>query len=89
MDFDVRHIAKLARIKIADDEVEELTQEMEAILSMVQNLPPLEGEGGLLNLNNQMELRPDVAVPSTPREKILQNAPQTADGCFLVPRTVE
>lgn len=89
MDIDVRHIAKLARLRIEEDNVEKISQDMEAILSMVENLPPLEDGGALLEPDNQMELRPDVATPSFPREEILKNAPQTAEGCFLVPRTVE
>ncbi|MDL2324760.1 Asp-tRNA(Asn)/Glu-tRNA(Gln) amidotransferase subunit GatC [Ruminococcaceae bacterium OttesenSCG-928-A16] len=89
MEIDVQHIAKLARLKIEEGQVEQMTKEMEAIFSMVENLPPIEGGGALLEPDNQMELRPDIVVPSTAREQILQNAPQVAEGCFLVPRTVE
>lgn len=89
MDIDVKHIAKLARLKIEDDEVEQMTKEMQAVVTMVENLPPLESEDSLLEKDNFMILREDIALASSPREEVLQNAPQTADGCFLVPRTVE
>lgn len=87
--IDVRHIAKLARLKIEDEEAQRLEQEMGAIVDMVENLPPLTGAGALLDENDIMELRPDEVKPSTPREDILKNAPHSEKGCFLVPKTVD
>lgn len=89
MELDVRHIAKLARLKIEDGEVEALAREMGAIVKMVEHLPELSGAGALLDETDTMQLREDVVQPSYPREKILENAPESTEGCFLVPKTVE
>lgn len=89
MDIDVRHIAKLAYLTIPEEKVAEFTEDMSLIMKMVENLPALESSGALLNPDDIMELRKDEIVPSYPREEILQNAPETAAGCFLVPKTVD
>ncbi|MFV0413487.1 MAG: Asp-tRNA(Asn)/Glu-tRNA(Gln) amidotransferase subunit GatC [Oscillospiraceae bacterium] len=89
MEIDVKHIAKLARLTIEAEKVESFTAEMAAIVKMVENLPELAGAGSLLEPNNTMQLREDVVAPSDSREEILANAPEKADGCFLVPRTVD
>lgn len=86
MEIDVKHIARLARLKLDDAEVQAMKSEM---VAMVENLPELTDEGALLDLDNTMMLREDTVVASYPREEILQNAPETVDGCFLVPKTVE
>lgn len=85
----MRHVAKLARLHVADEEVASLEKEMSAIVAMVEHLPALSGSGALLEPDNLMELREDVVTPSYPRKKILQNAPKAAEGCFEVPKTVE
>lgn len=89
MDIDVRHVAKLAKLRIEEENIDSFSQEMEAILQMVENLPPLDTSGGLLEPDNVMELREDEIVASYPREQILKNAPETANGCFVVPQTVD
>lgn len=89
MEIDVRHVATLARLKIDENKVDAFTKEMTDILKMVENLPPLESKGALLDPENTMCLRADIVEESYPREEILRNAPKQADGCFLVPQTVE
>lgn len=88
MEIDVQHIAKLAKLRIPAGQEEKAAAELQAIVKMVDHLPPLEG-GTLLEPDDTMELRGDVVQPSYPREALLQNAPKQAQGCFLVPQTVE
>lgn len=89
MDIDVQHVAELSKLRIPEDKLEMFTQEMTAIVKMMEELPPLQSAEALLDTENVMVLRDDVVQPSLPREEILENAPETAAGCFLVPRTVE
>ena len=89
MEIDVRHIAKLAKLQIPEDKMAQFERELSDIVGMVEKLPALTGDGSLLDETNTMQLREDVVKPSFPREEMLKNAPQSAAGCFVVPKTVE
>ena len=89
MEFDVRHTAKLARLHVAENEVETLSKEMEGIMEMMKDLPELTGKDALLDVTDTMSLREDTVAPSMERDLILGNAPNSADGYFVVPKTVE
>ena len=89
MEIDVRHIAKLAKLRIPEEKVGQFEHELSDIVRMVEKLPALSGDANLLDPNNTMELRCDEIRPSLPRDAVLQNAPKAAAGCFVVPKTVE
>lgn len=89
MEINIKHIAKLAKLSIPQEKEEKFTKEMESIIKMVENLPELSDSGALIDLDNTMELREDVVIPSSPRSEMLMNAPQTAAGCIVVPKVVE
>lgn len=89
MEIDIRHVAKLARLKIEEDQLEGFEKELTAIVHMVEKLPPLTGADALLDEKDTMALREDKIEPSCPREEILSNAPSAAEGYFVVPKTVE
>ena len=90
MKIDINHIAKLARLKMDEQQAEKFARQMEGIIDMVDNLPAIEGVATGLDPENPMVLRPDVAVMSeAKREDILANAPQVEAGCVVVPRMVE
>jgi len=86
MEIDVRHIAKLAMLKIPEEAFE---KELSGIVAMVENLPEIPSAATLLEPGNVMELREDAVVPSYPRDEMLQNVPQAVAGCIVVPKTVE
>lgn len=88
MEMDVRHVAKLSKLKLSDEKAEKFEKEMQGILKMVENLPPLE-TGVLLDENNTMTLRADVVEPSFSRDELLKNAPETAAGCFKLPKLID
>ena len=89
MDIDIRHIAKLSRLKISDDEFAKFENEMKGIVDMVNTLPKL-GEDLAIDENNVMQLRKDIAETGKfTRDELFQNAPQVKAGCLVVPKTVE
>lgn len=89
MEIDIKHVAKLSRLKVSDDEVGKFEKEMEAIIHMVENLPQLDASGALIDPENPMTLRTDEVEDLYRREDILRNAPQVQAGCIVVPKVVE
>lgn len=87
--MDVKRVAKLARLRIPEEKVAKMEADMNGILRMVENLPDLSSADALIDLNNTMELREDVIVPSYPRDEMLKNAPKAVAGCIVVPKTVD
>jgi aspartyl-tRNA(Asn)/glutamyl-tRNA(Gln) amidotransferase subunit C len=84
----VLHVARLARLRLSDEEVERMAGEMSQILEHVELMNELDLEGveptaHAVQLENV--LREDVPRPSLPREKALENAPDPFEGGFRVP----
>lgn len=89
---EVAHVARLARLGLSDDEMDRLVSELDHILDAMQALRQLDTSAipptaQVIPLQNVM--RDDVPRPSWPVEEILQNAPATRDGQFLVPPVLE
>ncbi|MBQ8135506.1 MAG: Asp-tRNA(Asn)/Glu-tRNA(Gln) amidotransferase subunit GatC [Clostridia bacterium] len=83
---EVMKIAILSKLYVAEDEIDKLTEDMGEIISFADTINNAADEGGEFdNINNLSNvLREDEVVPSLDREKILQNAKDSDDGCFLV-----
>ena len=89
MNIDIKHIAKLARLRIEDEQLDKFESEMQNIVGMVEKLPDIQDEM-TLDPDNPMILRKDVAVQDKfTRQELMQNAPQVKAGCLVVPKTVE
>lgn len=88
MEIDIKKIAKLSRLAIESEREEKFQKDMQNIIEMVERLPEM-GAGDLSpKVEDAMTLREDEIAPSLPREEVLKNAPQTAAGCVVVPKTV-
>ena len=88
----VRRIAHLARIKVADDEVEHLRAELNAILAFVEQLSEVDVAGvePMTSVTPmQMKKRADVVNDGGDPEAVLANAPAREGDFFLVPKVVE
>ena len=88
----VRRIAHLARISVAEDEVEGLQSELNAILAFVEQLAEVNVDGvePMTSVTPmQMKKRTDVVTDGGDADAILKNAPATQDNYFLVPKVVE
>ena len=88
----VRRIAHLARIAVAEDEVEHLRGELNAILAFVEQLSEVDVEGvEPMTSVTPMELkkRKDEVTDGGIADDIVRNAPATEGHYFLVPKVVE
>lgn len=88
MQIDIRHIAKLSRLTLAEDQVGKFQQQMQDIVAMVEQMPAMDGTL-TVDTDNRMELRPDEIAPSLRRDALLGNAPEVIAGCVAVPKTME
>jgi aspartyl-tRNA(Asn)/glutamyl-tRNA(Gln) amidotransferase subunit C len=84
----VLHVAKLARLKLTEPEVERMTSELSGILEHVEHISELDLDGvkptsHVIALENVF--RPDEPRPSWDREEVLESAPDPASGAFRVP----
>ena len=88
----VGRIAHLARIAVAEDEVEHLRGEINAILAFVEQLDEVDVTGiePMTSVTPMaMKKRADIVTDGEIAEDIVRNAPQTEDNFFLVPKVVE
>ncbi len=88
----VRRIAHLARIAVADGEVEHLQGELNAMLAFVEQLAEVNVEGvePMTSVTPMaMKKRQDVVTDGNNAEAVLKNAPESADNFYLVPKVVE
>jgi aspartyl-tRNA(Asn)/glutamyl-tRNA(Gln) amidotransferase subunit C len=88
----VKRVAHLARIRVADAEVEALRSELNAILGFVEQLSEVDIEGiepmtSVLPMT--MKKREDRVTDGGKASEIVANAPATEKGYFLVPKVVE
>jgi aspartyl-tRNA(Asn)/glutamyl-tRNA(Gln) amidotransferase subunit C len=88
----VRRIAHLARIAVADDEVEHLREELNAILAFVEQLSEVDVEGVepmTSVIPMEMKKRPDVVTDGGIPEDVIKNAPAAEHPFFVLPKVVE
>lgn len=83
---EIMKIAILSKLFVAEDEIDKLTEDMSEIISFADTINNAAAEEtGFDNINNLSNvLREDTVIPSLDREKILANAKDSDDGCFLV-----
>lgn len=88
---EVRHVARLARLALTDEEVEALRPQLSDILAYAQkvgevatsDVPPTAHPYGLRNV-----YREDLPVDPLPHSEAMSTAPAAEDGRFRVPRIV-
>jgi aspartyl-tRNA(Asn)/glutamyl-tRNA(Gln) amidotransferase subunit C len=88
----VRHIAKLARIAMSDEEVERLAPELNNILGWVEQLAEVNTDGIeplTAVIDQKLRLRNDVVTEGNIRDEVLANAPEAQHGFFAVPKVIE
>jgi aspartyl-tRNA(Asn)/glutamyl-tRNA(Gln) amidotransferase subunit C len=88
----VRHIAKLARIAMSDDEIARLAPELNNILGWIEQLGEVNTDGVeplTAVIDQKLRLRDDVVTEGNIRDEVLANAPEAHHGFFAVPKVIE
>lgn len=88
----IRDIAHLARLKIEENEVAESLTDFSSILSMINEMQNVDTDNiaPLANPHEQIQkLRKDAITESSDRDNLLNLAPRTSDGLFLVPKVID
>ncbi|HUP19667.1 MAG TPA: Asp-tRNA(Asn)/Glu-tRNA(Gln) amidotransferase subunit GatC [Gemmatimonadota bacterium] len=86
---DVRHIARLARLELSDEEVERFRGELSKILEYVAQLDRVEADSAAEPEEPDQPLRPDVPARWPDVTPLHAEAPDFEDGFYRVPRVVE
>jgi aspartyl-tRNA(Asn)/glutamyl-tRNA(Gln) amidotransferase subunit C len=87
-----RRVAKLARIRLAEAELQALTKDFSAILGFIEQLNEVDVEGvepmtGVTPM--RLKRRSDAVTDGGIQHLILKNAPDAREGFFTVPKVVE
>ena len=85
----VKHIAKLARLSLTDEEIKKLAHDLSGVVEYVEQLNELDTEGvePMVGAVDQLKaLREDIVVDSGLREAMLKNAPDSEDTAIKVPQ---
>ena len=88
----VRHIAKLARIAMSDEEIARIGPELNNILGWVEQLSEVNTDGVeplTAVVDQKLRLRDDVVTEGNIRDEVLANAPEAQHGFFAVPKVIE
>ncbi|MEI7598802.1 MAG: Asp-tRNA(Asn)/Glu-tRNA(Gln) amidotransferase subunit GatC [Aestuariivirga sp.] len=88
----VKRVARLARLKVKDEDVPRLAGELSAILGFIEQLNEVDVanvEPMTSVVTMKMKMRNDVVTDGHYPQKIVANAPAQDDDFFMVPRVIE
>ena len=86
---EVKHVAKLARLELTEDEVKKYSKQLGDILKYVEQMKEVDTTGietmpHAIPIYNVM--REDVVKYEETKEELMKNAPYEEDGFFRVPK---
>ncbi|MBI1774551.1 MAG: Asp-tRNA(Asn)/Glu-tRNA(Gln) amidotransferase subunit GatC [Proteobacteria bacterium] len=88
----VRNVATLARIRVADAELEHLAGELDHVLKWIEQLNEVD-VSGVEPMTSVVAMKPtlrqDAVADGGKPEQILANAPEATQGFFVVPKVLE
>ncbi len=90
-DKDVLHIAKLARLKLADNELENYKKNLQEILDFADTINHVNTDdiGETIGINeNYNVFRKDEIVQDSDKDELLANAPSQDEGMFRIPKVI-
>lgn len=88
----VRKVARLARIRLEPDRVEQLAAELSGIMAWIDQLNEVDTEGVRPLASTEavaLPMRDDVVTDGGDPAKVLANAPRAERNFFVVPKVVE
>lgn len=91
-DAEVRHVARLARLRLTDEELGPVRNDLNRVLSYVSKLQELDltsVEPTMHVVETRVPMRADVVGPSLPSSEAVANAPHAVDHMFAVPRIMD
>ena len=91
-DKDIEYVARLAKLKLSEEEKTRLVSQMGDIVEFANNINKLNTDGveptnHILKIQNVF--REDEVKESYSRDEILKNAPKKEAGCLVVPSVVQ
>ncbi len=89
---DVRKVARLSRIAVDEEHLDELAGELNSILGWIDQLNEVDISGVepmTSVVETKLPMREDVVTDGNIPDQVLANAPRTEDGFFVVPKSVE
>jgi aspartyl-tRNA(Asn)/glutamyl-tRNA(Gln) amidotransferase subunit C len=92
VEIDIDHVARLARLELAEDEKARLREQLGVILEAAAKVSEVATDdvpATAYAIPRSNVLRPDEITPSLTVEEVLSNAPEVEDDRFKVPRVVE
>ncbi len=90
-DKDVLHIAKLARLKLADNELESYKKNLQEILDFADTINHVNTDdiGETIGINeNYNVFRKDEIIQDSDKDELLANAPSQDEGMFRIPKVI-
>jgi aspartyl-tRNA(Asn)/glutamyl-tRNA(Gln) amidotransferase subunit C len=93
-EFNIKNIAKLASINLSKEEQDSLSNDLSIILEHVNALSDLklnsqQKEIFIHPLEKELELQEDEVVEFLTHDEAISNAPESKDGKFVVPPSME
>jgi len=92
---DVEKIAELARLELTPEETELFTEQLSSIIQHIEKLNEIDTESvppmshcAVAESDSEYAKRDDTVVPSLGQKLALENAPDSGDGYFKVPRVI-
>ena len=89
---DVRRVAQLARLRVDDAQAHAMLDELNAIFRMIAEMDAVD-TSDVIPMSHPRDvsqrLRADAVTEPNRRDALLQLAPETAKGLYLVPRVIE
>jgi len=87
-----RRVAHLARIRVSEERLPALSEELSAVLAFMEQLSEIDTDGvepmtSVTPMN--LKRRADVITDGSRQDDILANAPDAREGFFAVPKVVE
>ncbi len=89
---DVRKVARLSRIAVPEERLEQLAGELTGIMGWIEQLNEVDVEGVepmTSVVAATLPMREDAVTDGGIQDQILANAPRAEDGFFVVPKAVE
>lgn len=88
---DVEYVAKLAKLKLSEEEKKKFQKELDKIIKYIDQLNQVDTENVPITSHivpMENVLREDKVKPSLTQEEALANAPDKKDGYFRVPKVI-